>query len=65
MPVVLKVMSTPYFIGVERDADELVAAEVDALVGEVAEEIFAGVGAARSDWRMILMTLSRWSSAIW
>ena len=33
--------------GVERDAGELGAAEVDAAVGEVVEEIFAGVGAAR------------------
>ncbi len=33
--------------GVEVDAGELGAAEVDALVGEVAEEVLAGVGAAR------------------
>ena len=33
--------------GVERDAGELGAAEVDALVGEVGEEVFAGVSAGR------------------
>ena len=46
MPVVEKVMSTPYFGGVEGDAGEFGAAEVDGLAGEVLEEIFAGVGAA-------------------
>ena len=51
--------------GVEGDAGELVAAEVDGLAGEVLEEALAGLGAAEPDWRMILMTLSRWSSAIW
>ncbi len=52
------------FFGVEGDADELGAAEVDLLAGEVLEEI-SRASARLPDWRMVLMTLSRWSSAIW
>ena len=50
--------------GVEGDAGELGAAEVDAAVGEVAKR-FSRASWREEDWRMILMTVSRWSRAIW
>jgi len=49
---------------IEGDAGEFGAAEVDLFAGEEGEEVLAA-SSLEELWRMILMTRSRWSRAIW